>query len=466
MITRDLVTGWLCDCDGRVITNMPYGEVPENHAYPPEYPGETFAERIGKEVERRCGKPWEEVADRIELIEPEMLEAWTEDHQVPRGMKPDNFIRSPLLDFRERDLTGTLIILDEAHNFCATEHSRPKKLVWKKFCGEIRHMTGGTGGIQFITQSPGKLAKQIIDEAGLRQALVDAEEERDPFFGIKLFYWYELRAKIVGEYSSAFVRVDIRDIDGKKTKHSNHQRVKREQWVFRLYDSYNAPVSGGKAAGASAAKRDWETRAWPSFLWWFVRKNGFNFVKPLTFCIIGLVLLTQGQALFGYFIGRITRAADKRPKVQAVAGVPTRTAAREAAAATPPRARATEQGSAVPSTEPTQREVGYQNDPALVQELNAARERERLAGVLRVLTPESATFADGIVYETGEVIFNGVHKGKSIDSIEWASRSVLLDDGERVFLGDWLRKVADAEAATLAPSLQGGAGTNADTTSF
>ena len=116
------------------------------------------------------------------------------------------------------DLQNDLIVIDEAHNFCGRSHSREKKRLWMQFCGELRHR--GHSAIQFVTQSPNKLAKEIIDECGKRQALIDAEEERDPFFKIPLAYWYELRAKLTGKYTSCFVRIDLRDIDGKKTR--NH----------------------------------------------------------------------------------------------------------------------------------------------------------------------------------------------------------------------------------------------------
>jgi len=321
-------------------------------------------------------------------------------------------------------MQNALIIVDEAHNFCGSTHSRDKKRDWMEFCGELRHR--GNSAIQFVTQSPKKLAKEIINEAGLRQALVDAEEERDAWFGIQLSYWYELRAKLTGEYRSCFVRIDLRDVDGKKIR--NHVvRLPRLQEIFALYDSFNA-TSKGEIGGAGRQMREYERRSWPSFVFWFVSRNASRFIRPVGIVLFIYVLLFHGGQVFGAFTAMLSGSMS--PDV-----VESHGAGDERAAAT------------VRDVEPAA--FPFVDDTVYPPVF------------LRVITPDSCTLNDGVVLRVGDQIVEGKYGGYKISSIDFEKRIVVaIRPGdfsvERFVLGRLHQSVkAVGEAVDTAASVGG-----------
>jgi len=415
MVTRDLVDEFLPSGSGVVFCNMPYGLVPESHSSPPEYLGETFAERIGAYVARKYGGDAEDIAARIEIIPDDVLKSWMRDGG-------DDY-SGPWEYFEGVELSNALIIIDEAHNFCGRTHGKDKKRRWMEFCGELRHR--GHSCIQFVTQSPNKLAKEIIDEAGKRQALVDAEEERDPWFGIQMFYWYELRAKIFGTYRSCFVRLDLRDVDGKKTQ-SHVKRVPRLQEIFALYDSFNA-TAGGDAGSAGEQKREYEKRGWLSFLWWFCSRNASSFFKPIIVVSLIYLSLFHGRQAFGVFTKYVGSAVAPKSVAQDKPGI----------------------AESVPV-------VGV----ARVEE-EVAEEVTPL-WVLRVVTPDTATFNDGVVLSLGSDVVGGDFDGYVVEDIDFAARSVALFDGVssvRFLLGRVYKPETGSKAATSAVASPGGSET-------
>ncbi|MEM8667723.1 MAG: hypothetical protein AAGG48_09425 [Planctomycetota bacterium] len=410
MVTRDVVREFLPNGAGKLYTNMPYGQVPSDHAFPPDYDGETFVDRMAQFCHDEYGIEKEDVYERIVLIPDDVLKSWQEGLSGPA-------------DYFDEigDITSAWILIDEAHNYVGRHDGSGVKKLWQTFCGELRHRGAS---IQLVTQFPAKLAREVNNEAGMRQALIDAEEDRDPFFNIRLADWYELRAKWLGRYDSCFVRVDIRDIDGRKTKHSNKVRVKRSQEIFRLYDTHSAPMAGGVSASGSEMKREWQKRSWPSLLLWFVASNSGNFFKPLALAFAVVFFVAFGPKILSFGASRLAESA----------GAPSEDV-------TPPQPSAASVD--VPVDDVT---VELEDLRSRLQEFES---RERENSVLRVLTRTKCTFADGIVYAVGDTIQVGPYEGQIIETIEWSSRSVLLSGGERVFLGDrWLQYAASSDAGT------------------
>ena len=416
-VTLDIVKEFLPSSSGRVFTNMPFGVVPDGHTAPPNYPGETFADRIGDYVAKRSKLDAAGVAERINLIDRETLQSWMRD-----GKKSD--ITGPWDYFEGFDLENDLIVIDEAHNFVGRTHTREKKRLWMEFVGELRHR--GHSAIQFVTQSPNKLAKEIIDECGLRQALVDAEEERDPFFGIRLAYWYELRAKLTGKYTSCFVRIDLRDIDGKKKK-SHVVRVPRKPEIFALYDSFNA-TEAGEAGSAGRSVREYEKRGWLSFLWWFFSRNASSFFRPAWVVLLICLLIFYGKDMFGLLNGSISGSfARGRPK----------------AAFREPRAFVADS-------------VPVARGPVVV-------DREVVADVvlpscvLRVISPDTVCFEDGVVLRRDDSLVSGPLEGYWIEQIDYSGRCVHVqsaDDAVVLYLGRVYQPGGEASDAvdTAAPA--------------
>ncbi|MEM1228385.1 MAG: zonular occludens toxin domain-containing protein [Planctomycetota bacterium] len=416
MTVNDIVYDFLPNGGGNLWCNLPLGAVPATHSTPPAFEGETFAERIGDFVAKGDADQAAAYAARIKMIDDEALSRWRE-----------KAVEGPWDYFRDVDLTGAWIVIDEAHNYASTQDPIEKKKHWQTFCGELRHRGAR---ILFITQSPNKLARQIMDEAGLRQSLIDARTERDPFFGIPLYYWYELRAKAVGKYEAAFARRDHRDNDGKKTKVDHTEWVQRDPAIFALYDSFAAPQAGGQAAGADAALGEWEKRTWPSLLWWFLRCNFMEVMKPALYGVIILVALWNFKPITQYVMTRLSNAAK--------AGAPTAGEVRQSlkpASETPTLAS----GAAVPpsiSEEELRRvESLRRRNAELEARLVQAEEALRQRSAVVAITPEAVTFSDGRTYRTGQQIWGGPFDGRRIQEVDFDMRWVVLDDDRRLFLG-------------------------------
>ena len=338
------------------------------------------------------------MAKRIKLIDRDTLKSWMSDD-------PKSNMTGPWDYFEDFDLDNDLIVIDEAHNFVGRTHTRVKKRQWMEFCGELRHR--GHSAIQFVTQSPNKLAKEIIDECGRRQALIDSEEERDPFFGIQLAYWYQLRAKLTGRYTSCFVRIDLRDIDGKKEK--NHVvRVPRRPEIFALYDSFNATESG-ESGGAGRAVREYEKRGWLSFIWWFVSRNSSSFVRPVAVVVILYVLMFHGSDVFGLLSGSI--GAFGRDSLETGSVVESR--------------------GVVPGALPPRR-VSLSESREVVSDVVSPD------FVLKVVTPETVCFSDGVVLRRDDELVSGPLAGYWVEEIDYERRCVhvqSVDGGVVLHLG-------------------------------
>lgn len=439
MVVYDLVTTFFPESAGVCWSNLPLGRVPDSHSTPPAFEGETFAYRIGQYCQEEHGMDAEAVTARIKLIPDDVLSAWRSGEYGPQDY------------FRDADLTGARIVVDECHNYCGVNSPKHVKTEWQQFCGELRHRGAS---IQFVTQSPLKLAKEVQAEAGLRQALVDAEQDRDPFLKITLAHWYELKAKLTGKYEACFVRIDLRDVDGKKTHRDHITRVKRDPAIFALYDSHAAPQAGGRAAGEAVHVREFERRNWPQLLWWFVKVNRFHFVRPAGYVVGALLLMLFWRPAFLFLQNRLARAAG--------------------ATAAP-----TEPVDEVPESVSFDEFLSLQNQfDALVitadelnSKLSTAEQILRLNAAIVSLSPESCTLKDGRTYAIREKINGGDYDGRIIKEIDLRRRFVLLDSGERLYLSRPQDQAAAASTPgrsvpaqptgpTLAPDFQTAFGTN------
>lgn len=285
-VTKDALK-FLAETKGSIWHNMPWGLVPDNHSSPPVEEGETFVERMERYNRVEEGT----YADRVLPIPESELTSW----RMGEG--------GPWSFFDDVDLSGCWIVIDEAHNY-APKRGGDIERKWQLFCGELRHRGAS---IVFITQHPTKLAVGIRNECGVRLALIDAEEERDPFFQIKMYYWYQLAAKFRGKYISYFVRIELRDVDGSKRGKSDVERVVRDSDIFALYDSFVAPQASGLAA-KSIDLAPWQRYSLIRLIFWFLSSNSGRLAKPLVVFAFIVLLLTNGKTMFDYFLSGFSGA--------------------------------------------------------------------------------------------------------------------------------------------------------------
>jgi len=235
-----------------------------------------FREKVAEFVSKRTGKTPSELIERMQIIPDEILNTWISGQSGPWDY------------FRNKNLDGCHIAIDECHNFCGAKTHQKIRARWQAWLGEIRHQ-GAT--VEFLSQSPEKVAREIHYEAGLRLSLINSEDRRDPFLGILLGDWYELKAKfITGDYQTTVWEVERRNVDGKWVE-QNKRRFTLDPQYFDFYDSFSRPVQGG--VKSQGQPREFQKRSRAGIVWWFFKRNAFSIV-PRGLLVGGVVYLCTG----------------------------------------------------------------------------------------------------------------------------------------------------------------------------
>jgi hypothetical protein len=198
-----------------------------------------------------------DAAERIKIIPQEELDRWA------------RFQSGPWDFFRDKDLEGAHVAIDECHNFIKRhgEGSGRNAQEWEQWLGEIRHR-GCT--VEFLSQDPHKVHKCVEIHAGVRISLVNSEDRRDPFFSILLGDWYEMRALVSREYETRIWQLEERRVNGRWIT-SHRETFALTPFYFDFYDSFNRPQSGG--GKASGQEREFQKRSPVGLLCWFARRN-------------------------------------------------------------------------------------------------------------------------------------------------------------------------------------------------
>ena len=119
-----LINEFLPDSEGVHWSNFPIGLVNEDHLHPPAYEGETFIERIAAHVAGKTGRPAESYEKRMQLIPEEELKKWETGESGPWEF------------FRDKDLSGAHIAIDECHNFIGRKHDKKHREKWQAWLGD------------------------------------------------------------------------------------------------------------------------------------------------------------------------------------------------------------------------------------------------------------------------------------------------------------------------------------------
>jgi len=235
-----------------------------------------FREKVAAFVSKRTGKPAVEFLARMEIIPEQTLATWINGQSGPWDF------------FHDKNLDGCHIAIDECHNFCGAKTHHRVRQRWQAWLGEIRHQ-GAT--VEFLSQSPEKVAREIHYEAGLRLSLVNSEDRRDPFMGILLGDWYELKAGfITGEYQTVVWEIERRNVDGRWIQ-QNKRTFTLDPLYFEFYDSFSRPVQGGEKS--QGQPREFQKRSHTGLVFWFLKRNAFS-IAPRFLLVGGIVYLCTG----------------------------------------------------------------------------------------------------------------------------------------------------------------------------
>ena len=423
-----------------------------------------YPDKIARECASRTGKPAETYLRRIKLIPKAELDAWERSFDRPQS----HLCRGPFTYFKPipwdlwesgtleklshgwagRDfpetvvrfasddgdwmagvnLVGAHIAIDECHNFCKASGSTPKhqREMWGQWLGEIRHI-GAT--VEFLTQSPHKLAEEIVKEAEVRIDLLNVESERDPFFKIPMADWYEMKAGLVtGQYEAKVQMLERRCVEGRWVKHYS-EFFRRDPFYFQFYNSYNKPQAGG--VNAPSKVYEFQKRSKKSLLVWFLKRNLWPVASRLLLAafVLWLCFLGGGRFLFNRFVGVIQGVTVANTVVESPEPENPRPA--------PPNPE--------PLHPPMRSVAGFVPDtvrpaPSRTAPVVSLPEREIMRYSIRMLTPKSVVFSDRNHYAIGDIIETGPLKGEQIHEIDYVRRRIRTSK-RILLLGDTIEQI-------------------------
>lgn len=221
-----------------------------------------------------CTRP---AVDRIHLFSDDVTRAWLDESSGPWDY------------FKDRDLSGGRIVIDEVHNYVHTRSSPDYVQQWRQWLGELRH-AGCT--FEAISQYETKIHPLIRHEAGLIRRLTAADDIRDKLFWVRWYDHFQLIAKARGHWRSRIWYAEFTEENGKWTK-TGGGSVPLVPTFYKLYNSYSAPIAGG-AKGARYSPHPFAQMTWPDLLAWYLSRNGLRILLASCFYVLVAWLLVFG----------------------------------------------------------------------------------------------------------------------------------------------------------------------------
>lgn len=409
-----------------------------------------FRDAVARVMATRTGRDEQSFIERIQVIGEADLQRWADGESGPWDY------------FADVPLAGCHIQIDEAHNYAGTHHKKEHIGRWMEWLGEVRHLAVT---VELISQHVMKMAPAVRREVAVKLYLKTTEDHYDPWFKIKIGDWYELFGAFTRRYDVFVVEEESRE-NRNKWEVVDTRVFLRDPFYFTLYDSYATPVKGG--VKGHSQKREYEKRSRLGMVWWFYSRHWFKLTRRLLFVAIIVWLFGFGgmSSVFAGCQARMMDRLDMGPSapVEAVAsGGPAPTRIGEVRSPTVP-AIAVERTGVTPGpgvdggtavdrpgpvsvSPPSVALAVHDQALARIEDLqtklvSSEAEVQRLTGLLNrassvtLLERDRVTFREGYSYGVGDVIDFGAYAGRSVASIDWARRTVELDDGQILRMGN------------------------------
>lgn len=366
----------------------------------------------------------EDLRDRIRIIPEAELSLWRKGDDGPWNY------------FKGKDISGDRIAIDEVHNYCPKEASRETARNWKEWLGELRH-----SGAEFecLSQNEAKVHPIIKNEAGLKRTLFNCEDRREPFFGVKMSDWYNLRAKFfTGAYTAAVFEYEFLPLNGKWHQHAVFTFSFKPEF-YALYDSYSTPVAGGSKARAKIYPFQEHGRL--GLLWWFIRRNYGHLSFRLIVVVLGLWVCFFGGGAFlidqfmqlqrKIMVANAAKAGSAQPGVQQTGGAVAGSSSMSPVVGTTQNPG----GSSVQSQEIANKlKVTEKENEELRKKLDEMEKENARKAEIVLFGQGYVMLRDGQRYITNEKIKFGPLTGHSFTSINHRKRYATLDDGTVICL--------------------------------
>lgn len=375
-----------------------------------------------KLASRRYKLSPDEVRERVQQIPPEVIDTWRDNGRL----------EGPWTFFRDIDLNGAHIAIDEAHAFFPSK-GRPKHAAaLSEWLAEIRHR-GAT--VEFITQHPGQVARELVRSCGEKLVLTNLENETEPLFNIRVGDWLELVAGLFTRRYVSYVRQERMIQWGMGWKISESGLFSLDPWYFSLYDSYSSPVAAG-GHGAMGRLPPWKQYGRLRLLWWFYSRNFFGLSwRGAVLAAFAWVALFGGQKVLvkGFQSGIENIIATATP-----AGITSQSdSTNDPIRRGEPVKAIVEKLDVVESVAQLAKFTGLQMECDRLRE-NLAQVQARLGefgGLVMITGQDQIRFESGDTYKVGETIDYGPYKNCKVARIDWIRRAVVLSDGRLVRLG-------------------------------
>ncbi len=416
----------LPDTDGAIYTNLPL-----------------YVDKIAEYCEEKHGLDPDEVRERLHLIPREIEESWRDAGRPQYDDKGKRLGASPLAGpwdyFADKPLSGATIIIDEIHNFCGNIGTpKPVSNKWQRWLGELGH---NQAIFICISQAPEKVNSCIKQEAQASYTIRNTGLDRDPYFRIEFYDWFELYSGLFGaEYKIFVFEQELQKVEGRRVK-GERVLYRMGQPYFSLYDSFNKPIDGGQSSDVSPFEHEYEKhlrkgliRGRFSLIFWFLRKNFNSLSRAFTKILILLsvvVFLRYGGVSYisETFMSGISgkNQATEKPSAPSLPEVP------ESVTKNSSEQEKSRLEQIRKTYEEELRKSLVEREKMSVELEKAMKEIGDLSSV-SLMTPGAIVFKRGHEYAIGQEILSGDYKGRTLLDINYRRREAILDDGSVLHL--------------------------------
>lgn len=396
------------------------------------------------------GLPVEKVEERIKLIPSDVMNEWAKGLSGPWDF------------FKDMDLKGAHVAIDEAHRYFGKQHSKEHLAKLGDWVGHLRH-SGAT--CQFITQHEFKISTTARNEAGVETRIFNPNQRREKITGAR---WYDVLQFVSKWYGRRIGLSLVREgvSTGEKTRAFQYDSLKfiwHQQKYFAAYDSYNNIAAEGvtETGESKRPKEEWERYGWLRLLVWYIDRNTSETVLRLALVVAVMWAIPFGGAKWA--VGSVLQGGVKAAQSLA--------APKLANGESKPKPG--EKGSPSES-EPTLAKLKPEDAEKLkaLAEINrtlaarladAALYAEELTSLVAVVG-DSCYWADGSTGKAGDNVETGAYRGRKIISVDAKSGRVELEGGTILRVGVLapsqslrVRSWVEAGKADSAPGVPGSA---------
>lgn len=284
---RFLINDYLVNNTGLYITNLPLN-----------------VELIAQDVSKKMKVSKQSIIDRIVIIPENILKDFQALKRCSKQKAltyADFELFPPAVYFESLNLSNAHIALDEFHLYFSRKTSMDIKDLWNDWISEIRK-NGCT--FEAITQDVARIPPEFMGKVSVRVDLMPLDITRDPFFNIKMYDWYQLRASFTGQTSQKVQQVETHKGLLNKWVVSDFQKFTIVPEIYKYYHT-STRNDGRKTDGEIPP---FKRLSKMGLILWFIRRNFFSIFGRFCISIAFLWLTCFGgiSALMLGFVDSLT----------------------------------------------------------------------------------------------------------------------------------------------------------------